>query len=729
MLYGKLIVPRAFCDERYCTRSASHLTDDSGMSGFGGMRQSCSVDTESMWLTERDPGKHNWVAFDFGKIVRLGYACIWNFNQTDGYKAGLRKVKVEYSVDGETYTEFCGKGYPYEFACAEGKEGQCATNLNDGKHSPLSFDGLSARYIRFVPDAQKGVGNWGGYVEDQTRFGLSAVRFYQYREEPASGAYAYALTDSAESSVTTSLYGWTEQGHSTSPETMFLSELNPKSLFVEFDFNMTVTIGGIDLVNYNDPKNRTAGIKQFKIYYSRDRRKWIPVREEPYELSIALGTETQGVSKLTDGSDIRFPAVYCRWIRLEVCGGVGEGTYGYCNGYEFRFGFSKIRFLYAKNGYFAEAARDWTELFSNYSGWTGSDGIFSVSLDGKENKRGKAQAKNVRTMFTFGDTFLGSVNPVTHLRRRADFVNNTLGYMTGTDPETAQLKFVWNRDEEGNNLAILKNGSDEYYYWMQDCLVLGDKFYVLTDDIQGDDDPNLPEGFKFRMVGVDMLTFDIKDSALDYTSQKVYKTPLYAERGKSTIYFGCGNLVNTKEAGMPYPDGYVYFYGIKCDAVVPGGQKLLVVSRVLPEDLLDFSKYRFYAGDGRWSEDIWDSVAVCDELSSEMGVSPVTTGEHKGKYVYSYMRGSVCEEIAIRIGETPYGPFSDVIPLYFAGEPDDLDKTHGKKIYHYNAKGHYHIAPEGELLISYNTNAMDYESNLSNGNIYRPRFVRVRAYK
>ena len=43
----------------------------------------------------------------------------------------------------------------------------------------------------------------------------------------------------------------------------------------------------------------------------------------------------------------------------------------------------------------------------------------------------------------------------------------------------------------------------------------------------------------------------------------------------------------------------------------------------------------------------------------------------------------------------------------------------------YNAKAHPELSDESGLLVSYNMNTLDWERNLSDADIYRPRFIRV----
>jgi hypothetical protein len=322
-------------------------------------------------------------------------------------------------------------------------------------------------------------------------------------------------------------------------------------------------------------------------------------------------------------------------------------------------------------------------------------------------------------MFLFSDSFLGEINPLTGARRRGDLVNNTLAYLKGLDPLTLTLRFEYGKNGGKTHDNILKN-DNPYTYWMQDCAVIDNKFYVFTDNVVSESDNlDLPEGFRFRLIGVDMLIFDIKDGKLDYSSQKSIKTPLFAIKPRS-LMFGCGVFVNTEEAGMPTPDGYAYVYGY---ADIAPGVRNLLCSRVRPEKFSDFNSYEFFDGKG-WSRDMFASTPIASDLSPEMSVMP----DDNGKYAYVYSPMGVGTTICLCIGDTPYGPFNNPLPLFNMARLEDIEVSGIKKMYCYNAKAHYHLAQKNEMIISYNVNTMDYESHFRSGNIYRPRFLRYRKY-
>ncbi len=122
----------------------------------------------------------------------------------------------------------------------------------------------------------------------------------------------------------------------------------------------------------------------FYLSYSLNGFDWKDIGNEPFELSKGTGKPLK-ISPLADGSLLRFPAVYARYFRITAAGGAGIGSHGCVNGFEFRYGLSKVKFIAADGGFYTRPARDWTELFSSYNGWTGSDGIFIVELDGKKD--------------------------------------------------------------------------------------------------------------------------------------------------------------------------------------------------------------------------------------------------------------------------------------------------------------------------------------------------------
>jgi hypothetical protein len=720
LIYGKFIKPKAFAKEGTYIRHPENAVSGADMSGYGGMEHTRGVDLEAVWLSARNVTKNIWIGFDFGSVVRLGHMCIWNLNQTDGFGAGLKRVKIFYSYDNEDYFEFKGEGYPYVFAQANGKPDLKATNLDDDKNSPVNFKGLSARYIKIVPDIESGEGCHGKYIEGQTRFGLSQVRFFLYQEAPKKDAYIYARAFQPEMDVLTSEFGMENELQGTHEQSMYISKANPENLDMIFDLNICTFLKGVDFYNYNEPYLIRAGLKKIYLYESLNGFEWNKLGE--YELSMGTG-KPMGISKLTNGEDIRFQPVYTRYIKVTVAGGAGIGTHGCVNGFEFRYGLSKIRFLSADSGYYVEPARDWTSAFSVFEGWNGADGIFITNLEGKESKLSGEDRTKARNIICFGDTFVGKVNPVTGSRKCADMINNSFCYMEGLDPTTLRTEFIWGRNGDMSSTNLIYNDRD-YTYWLQDSVITGGKFYSFTDNVVSDaDNLDLPEGFRFHLTGVDMVVFDIKDGKLDYASQRNMQTPFFVE-GKKNLMFGCGIFANTKEAGMEQADGYIYIYGIN---EIGPGKRNLVVARTLPENMENFTEYTFFDGKG-WSKNMMDSEPIANDLSPEMSVMPMDFGKYKGKYIFLYSANGVSDYVMAKIGDTPYGPFDETIPLYCMNKIDDLEYEGLKKVYQYNAKAHYNIADEDEILLTYNVNCMDYESHLLSGNVYRPRFLRYKEF-
>ena len=126
-------------------------------------------------------GEKGALLFDFGSVYALDEMWIWNFNCPDDYRVlwwvggtacGMRDVMIEYSEDGIQWPPLKTEGYPFRLARATGKQWMPATNLDDGKNSPIRFNGVKARYVRLTANPSIGIGNWGG-----PSFGLSEVRF------------------------------------------------------------------------------------------------------------------------------------------------------------------------------------------------------------------------------------------------------------------------------------------------------------------------------------------------------------------------------------------------------------------------------------------------------------------------------------------------------------------------------------------------------------------------
>ncbi len=726
---GRFLPARSFAEEAYSDRPASVVCNNAGMNGSEGAFQRHGQRLDTMWLTTHNPGNHNVIWFDLGSVMALGEMYIWNFNQPGFSGAGLRDVRLFTSFDGRDWNEFRGSGYPYRFAKAGETPLLRATNLDMKGHPPVDFNGCPARYVKIVPDERLGVGNWGEYISGEHRYGLSAVRFYAYRPTIKKGGYiparvfapdnqetadelvnGHGLSDPAEREA---LYNFEQ-----SPG--WISCPHPWARTLIFDLEGTYPIDEMWIWNHAEKGGKCA-IKGVRIYHSIDKATWTELKGEgyPYIFQRPPKQTSYGATNLLSGEPVRFHNALLRYVKIELAGGAGEGTWDLGTFTDEQYGLAQVRF-YAGEGYCAESERQLDAKFSHYQGWSGADGFFTAALDGtfKKVPPGKAIPP---TVALFSDTLLGESDPVTRRRSTLSIVNNTAARITGR-LDNLQIRYQY-REAPGGKITSLLLREAGGFYWLQDCVVIGDKLYCFTHNIETDNSKT--DGFPFRIVGVDLLSFSIVDGSVDYDHPSIQQTDLYLPDPMSQerrTYFGCCLLPNTEASGAEHPDGYIYIYGIRHRGMC---EQDLLAARVPEKSFDNLQAIEFFDGK-QFQSDIHKSAALCVDAGTEMSLTPIRSGPYAGRYCYVYTKRNVGNKIYVRIADSPIGPFGDEHMLYYTDETEHLLGFGGREIYAYNAKAQYSLSQEGELLISYNINTLDFETHIINCELYKPRFIKVR---
>jgi hypothetical protein len=101
-------------------------------------------------------------------------------------------------------------------------------------------------------------------------------------------------------------------------------------------------------------------------------------------------------------------------------------------------------------GYLAEKDDELTDKFLSYSGWSGGDGIYSFNMTNALD--GFDQKEEVKTLFFFGDTFVGTSDLKTNRRYQPHLMpNNSFGVY-----EKGETKFLVNWQEDGSVSAFYK---------------------------------------------------------------------------------------------------------------------------------------------------------------------------------------------------------------------------------------------------------------------------------
>jgi hypothetical protein len=206
-------------------------------------------------------------------------------------------------------------------------------------------------------------------------------------------------------------------------------------------------------------------------------------------------------------------------------------------------------------------------------------------------------------------------------------------------------------------------------------------------------------------VKVSLLKVPLQNGAPSLNDTQQIDLPLMTLKNGFELFYGAGVLAGSK-------DGYIYVYG----RLHKDFQVQLVVARVKPDLVEKSSAWQFWDG-RKWGVTIEESASL-GEGGPELSVTRMSNGPLKGKYLLISM--PISDEVFMRVGDSPSGPFGPKIVIYKTSE---TNKDRG--IYTYNAKAHPALSKNGELLISYNVNTSRLNVH-KDAEIYRPRFIKLK---
>lgn len=320
-------------------------------------------------------------------------------------------------------------------------------------------------------------------------------------------------------------------------------------------------------------------------------------------------------------------------------------------------------------GYSQKVQKDayWQQVYNTKCcGWTGGDGVYSVPL------------KDGRSVFIFGDTYLGEVKKDNSRINTSPAVKNSLVIYNDGDIET-----IYDRTSDKPKPFFKTNNPDSSWFWPGHGYELDGKIIFFLSEFK-----STGEGvFGFKWVGTSIAyiaTKDIHNASPTITSWE----------HKTDIHFGTAILVD---------EGYLYAFGVRAFRVYVARTKLGV---------FDWN----YLTDGSWTHDAAASTPLNGVYASEQFSVFMT----QGKYVILSQGAMLGQEIFVYTSSDITQGWSKPNEIYKTMEPAK-DST----LITYNALAHPQFITNDELLVSYCVNSTDFLSIYRDVQRYRPRFIRI----
>jgi len=320
-----------------------------------------------------------------------------------------------------------------------------------------------------------------------------------------------------------------------------------------------------------------------------------------------------------------------------------------------------------------EIADEYNTLFDrDGDGWTGSDGAYSLPLpDG-------------RILWSFGDTFLGTVNP-DYSRPFTGLLNNTFMIQDGDQMTT------FHGGTAANPTAYVLPDNPTHFYWPGDGTVIGDKVYMYMQRIRltGAGGP-----FGFEHIGADLAIFQLPSFELIQIHDLVRTTEVLPG-------------VSIYEEG-----GYIYSYATRS---VNG--KNVLVSRVNVSDIQNIE----YWNGVDWSANVdYNAYMKRDDGQNLKTSNMFTVFKYGGKYRLLTQADFLGRRIFLYTADSPLGPWRNKQVVY--NTPEAVGD-----IWTYNSFAHPEIIhPTKGILVSYCVNSFDFLDVFEDARNYRPRFIWLR---
>lgn len=313
---------------------------------------------------------------------------------------------------------------------------------------------------------------------------------------------------------------------------------------------------------------------------------------------------------------------------------------------------------------------DFNQLFTRSgNGWTGGDGTLSVALpDG-------------RTLWLFGDTFLGQVRPDGSRPADSPLIRNCLVIQDG------QTLVTRHGGTPHDPSAFLDAPDPDTWYWPADGTVRGDRLWIFFHRFH-----QVSSGlWGWAWDGTVLATLRLPDLVLEDV------IPISDSNG---VAYGVALLEL---------DDWLYIFGTEQRATI----KHLHVARVSRKD--PAASWQYWSG-RHWSAEAGDSRAALNGVGSQFGVVRLERGLG---LVTMDQRRPFSNRLVLYVAEAPTGPWRGPSEIHRAPEAD-------ADVAAYNPFVHTQFnRPEGHL-ISYNVNHVhDPEPLYTDAGIYRPRFIRA----
>jgi len=349
----------------------------------------------------------------------------------------------------------------------------------------------------------------------------------------------------------------------------------------------------------------------------------------------------------------------------------------------------------------APGVEPWPEadaLFHQDPRWRGADDAFSVDLG------------TGRAVWLFADTAVAT--SARRTRAESCVVRNSVGLMTGSDPEQAAMTFHWRRGGDGAPESFFPRGADACYparddawFWPGDGERLGADGPLLVFLLRIRRDPAAKPPWDFDGDGWAAVRIPNPDAdPSDWRVERAATRP-----NPWNIVVGSGSVLARGDWLYAFatrePTFDVYLARWPLSAAAAG----------------DLSSPEWWTGEARGGFVEQSELDGAPKALFRDGQPEFTVHEVSGGGLVAVQTiGFGAATIGYRTAPSITGPWSDVREVW---RPPESSR---KGALVYGAKAHPEIDADGALAVTYIASNFDLKTVLADESLYYPRFVRLR---